>query len=356
MQWTDLIGHERQQEWIRTALANRRLASSFLFVGPEAIGKRTFARLVAKGLLCRATDALSLDACGDCDDCAQVEAGTHPDLLTIAKPAEKSVIPVELLIGERDKRMREGLCHDICMRPYGGRRKIAIIDDADYFNLEGANCLLKTLEEPPPKSLILLMGTSLQRQLPTIRSRCQAVIFRSLEAEQVEQLLLKNGIAESPEQAAALAISCAGSLADAKLLTDGELTEFRETLIGTLGKPPLPLIELAKSCGAIVDAAGKDARAKRERMKLIFRFSAAFYRDVALQLSPQMQDSETGAAAAWASSAAVRACCKNWKTGQRGATLAWNRCLVAAEEVERNANQATLLEAWSSDIARLSGC
>lgn len=356
MQWTELIGHQRQREWLQTALSNRRLASSFLFVGPEAIGKRTFARLVAKGLLCRGTDAWSLEACGGCDDCAQVEAGTHPDLLTIAKPAEKSVIPVELLIGERDKRMREGLCHDICMRPYGGRRKIAIIDDADYFNVEGANCLLKTLEEPPPKSLIILIGTSLQRQLPTIRSRCQAMIFRPLEDEQIQRLLLSSGIATSTEQAATLATSCSGSLADAKLLAEGDLTEFRDTLLGTLAQSQLPLIELAKSCGVIVDAAGKDARVKRERMKLIFRFAAAFYREVAVQLSAQAGAIGRGDAEMPASSPALVACCKNWKTGPRGATLAWNRCLVAAEEVERNVNQATLLEAWSSDIARLSGC
>ena len=69
--------------------------------------------------------------------------------------------------------MREGLCHDISLKPYSGRRKVAVIDDADYLNQEGANALLKTLEEPPPKSLLILIGTSEQRQLPTIRSRCR---------------------------------------------------------------------------------------------------------------------------------------------------------------------------------------
>ena len=76
--------------------------------------------------------------------------------------------------------MREGLCHDIALKPFRGGRKIAIIDDADYLNQEGANCLLKTLEEPPEKSVIILIGTSQQRQLPTIRSRCQIVRFAPL--------------------------------------------------------------------------------------------------------------------------------------------------------------------------------
>ncbi len=353
MQWADLIGHERQRQWFQTALTNGRLASSFLFVGPDGIGKRTFARLVAKGLLCRATATQSLTACGHCEDCVQVDADTHPDLISIAKPADKAFIPIELLIGERDKRMREGLCHDISMRPYGGRRKIAIIDDADCFNTEGANCLLKTLEEPPAGSMLILIGTSLQRQLPTIRSRCQAVMFRSLGTEQVKTLLQRSGIELSPGQAELLAGSGA-SLAEARMLVDEELNDFRNNLLETLSKSQLPLIEIAKTCGAIVDAAGKEARVKRERLKLLFRFAGEFYRDIALHLCHR--DGDTQGVAMTAPAATGRECCRHWKTGPRGATLAWNRCLIAAEQVDRNANQATLLETWVADIAQFSGC
>ena len=67
--------------------------------------------------------------------------------------------------------MHEGLCHDIALRPFMGGYKVALIDDADYLNAEGANCLLKTLEEPPPRSVLILIGTSPAKQLPTIRSR-----------------------------------------------------------------------------------------------------------------------------------------------------------------------------------------
>ncbi len=71
-----------------------------------------------------------------------------------------------MLIGDRENRMRAGLCHDISMRPYSGRRKIAIMDDADFLNVEGANSLLKTLEEPPPDSLLILVA-------PTFKASCQ---------------------------------------------------------------------------------------------------------------------------------------------------------------------------------------
>ena len=354
MQWDSLLGHQQQKQWFQTALDSGRLASSFLFIGPEGIGKRTFATLLAKGLLCRNSPTQSLDACGHCEDCVQVDAGTHPDLLSVAKPADKANIPIELLIGEREKRMRAGLCHDISMRPYGGRRKIAIVDDADTFNNEGANCLLKTLEEPPSDSVLILLGTSLQRQLPTIRSRCQAILFKPLDVEQLQTLLLRTELTDSAGRAFQLASQASGSLAEARLLVDPELDEFRGHLLENLGKPQLPLIELAKSCGAIVDAACKDARVKRERLKLIFRIAASFYRELSLNLSVASPEraSQRGENEL---SQAVEVCRKHWKTGSRGATQAWDRCLLATEQVNRNANQATLLEAWAADIARLGG-
>lgn len=354
MLWDALLGHQQQKGWFETALENGRLASSFLFVGPDGIGKRTFAVLLAKGLLCRQSPPQSLAACGRCEDCVQVDAGTHPDLLTVAKPADKANIPIELLIGERDKRMRAGLCHDISLRPYSGRRKIAIIDDADTFNIEGANCLLKTLEEPPLGSLLILLGTSLQRQLPTIRSRCQAILFKPLEVEQLQTLLLRMELADSDAQAYNLAVQSGGSLAEARLLLDPELADFRGQLLEDLGKPQLPIIELAKRCGGIVDVAGKDARVKRERLKLIFRIAANFFRELSLCLSSHAPAGQAGREPDELLRAVERGR-GAWKSGPHGATLAWNRCLLATEQVDRNVNQATLLEAWAADIARLGG-
>ena len=284
----------------------------------------------------------------------QVDAGTHPDLLTVAKPVEKANIPIELLIGERDKRMRAGLCHDISLRPYAGRRKIAIIDDADTFNSEGANCLLKTLEEPPLGSLLILVGTSLQRQLPTIRSRCQAILFKPLEVEQLQSLLIRTGLAESEAQALHLARQSGGSLSEARLLLDPELDEFRGQLLEDLSKAQLPILELAKRCGGIVDAAGKDARVKRERLKLVFRIAASFFRELSLSHNAETAGKEERQG----SHEMLRAVQRGrgvWKSGPRGAALAWDRCLLATEQVDRNANQTTLLEAWAADIAGLGG-
>src|SRR4029078_2428636 len=101
---------------------------------------------------------------------------------------------------------------NIALKPYSGRRKVAIIDDADYLNKEGANCLLKTLEEPPPDSLLILIGTSEQRQLPTIRSRCQIVRFQPRAEGDVAELLVAHGLCADPAIARAAAAHADGSL------------------------------------------------------------------------------------------------------------------------------------------------
>ncbi len=349
MLWSDLLGHQPQREWFRTAITSGRLATSFLFVGPESIGKRTFARLLAKSLLCRRTAEASLEFCGACEDCAQVDASTHPDLIQICKPADKAFIPIELLIGERDKRMREGLCHDINLRPYSGTRKVAILDDADYLNVEGANSLLKTLEEPPPDSVLILVGSSLQRQLPTIRSRCQAIIFRPLSRDHLQTLIERHGLADNPQRAGEIAALSGGSLAEASLLADPEMAEFRGELLEMLSAERMMFGNLSKSCGGVIDAAGKDGRAKRERAKLLLRVCAGFYRLLALRLSGAEDRCEIDLAAA------VDRGLHHWPAGLHGAVQCWERCLLAMEQVDRNANQAAWLEDWSTSLAVLSG-
>ncbi len=361
MNWEDLLGHQQQYEWFKTALRNGRLATSFLFVGPDGIGKRAFALLLAKSLLCRKTQPQELVPCGGCEDCAQVDARTHPDLIQVAKPEEKAYLPIELLIGERDKRMREGLCHDISLRPFSGRRKVAIVDDADALNVEGANSLLKTLEEPPIDSLLILLGTSLQRQLPTIRSRCQSIIFKPLESKQLEELILREQLVDTHAMAEEIARQSSGSLTEARLLADPELIEFRQSLLQSLAQRTLPMADIAKRCIAMADAAGKESRLRRDRMRLIMRMAAELYRSIAYRLSAQNtategQSRENVLGSDQATQQSTESAMRHWTGGTRAATECWNRCLLAIEQVDRNANQTALLEAWASDLARLSRC
>ncbi len=107
MQWNDLVGHQRQKEWFDRAAERGRLANTFLFLGPEGVGKRTFARLLAKSLLCHHSPPGTLQPCGACEDCAQVNAMTHPDLIEVNKPEDKSSIPLELIIGRKKLDVRK---------------------------------------------------------------------------------------------------------------------------------------------------------------------------------------------------------------------------------------------------------
>ncbi|MFO1064697.1 MAG: hypothetical protein U0892_12610 [Pirellulales bacterium] len=162
MQWTDLVGHAKRASGLKAGGWRRnRLAGTFLFVGPDGCGKRTFARLIAKSLLCPNSPEGELAPCGRCPSCAQVDASTHPDLIEIAKSPDKATLPLEAIIGPPEARRSEGLCHEISLRPYSGRRKVAILDE-DYLAVEGANALLKTLEEPPADSVLVLISSSLQ--------------------------------------------------------------------------------------------------------------------------------------------------------------------------------------------------
>lgn len=355
MQWDKILGHQAQHQWFCNAAVQNRMATSFLFAGPDGIGKRTFARMLAKSLLCRQTPLCQLDACGLCEDCAQVEACTHPDLIEISKPSDKSSLPLDLLIGKPENRMREGLCHDISLRPFGGRRKVAIIDDADYLNAEGANALLKTLEEPPVNSLLILICTSLQRQLPTIRSRCQTVLFQPLTVADLTQLLVLKNVVDDPTSGEDLAAISSGSISQAKLLNDPDLREFRLNFLEKLAVRRMDTTDLVKSCAAIIEAAGKEAKLKRDRVKLVFSFAAQFYRELSLSFSSGASPSGFLPADRHLSKA-LSDTAKYWSRGASGAIACWDTCLHAIDYVDRNANQASLLEWWIARLAEKSGC
>ena len=348
MSWHGIYGHDDVVEQFRRALARRRLASSFLFVGPEGIGKRSFALKLAQALLCQRRAEEAMDPCGECPACLQVAAGSHPDVESVAKPKGKSFLPLELLIGDKEHRMRRGLCRKIALRPLMGGRKIAIIDDADFLNAEGANCLLKTLEEPPPSSLLILISTSPARQLPTIRSRCQLVRFRPLSTDVVAELLTRNELVEDPTEARRLAEYGEGSLQHALELADPELWMFRTRLYEQLAEPVLDSVRLSKMLRAFVDEAGRQAPPRRQRLRQVVRFALEFYRHLLHTLSgaARAQDAEL--------QRAIERAAESWPGDESAASECLDRCLEASEQIDRNVNPATLLECWLDDLGTIA--
>lgn len=346
--WHGVHGHDAAVEHFRQSLRSGRLASTYLFVGPAGIGKRTFALKLAQALLCQNHPDLELEMCGHCQSCKLVQAGTHPDLLQVGRPPDKSFIPVEAFIGSPEKRMREGLCHDIGMKPFLGGRKVALIDDADDLNLEGANSLLKTLEEPPPRSLLILIGTSAAKQLPTIRSRCQIIRFQPLDDEILAELLVSTGNVESREAAQRLVPLSEGSLQRAIELADPQLAEFRQRLLNHLTQRAPDSVRLATAISTFVDEAGREASRRRARLRQLIGFVADYYRELmrracgaAATTDPILrQAAEKGLAASSGDPEAYAA--------------AIDRCLQALEHVGRNLNQTTIIECWLDDLEQIA--
>jgi DNA polymerase III subunit delta' len=349
MPWLNLLGHDDVVAHFHNALQSGRLASTFLFLGPEGIGKRLFAQQLAQSLLCETRDEKLLDPCSVCPPCVQVLAGTNPDFLTVARPAGKSFIPLGLLKGdEPDYPIHNSLLYNLAMRPFGGRRKVAVIDDADYMNQEGANCLLKTFEEPPPRSLLILISTSADRQLPTIRSRAQMVRFQPLSELLVAKLLVEKNLVTGADEAQRLAAFSSGSLTRAAEMADPQLWLFRTDLLNRLAQSPLSSVSLSQSLLKFVDEAGKEAPPRRARLRLALGFAAEFFRQFMRRLThlPIKGDAEL--------SAAVDRAAQTEAWDLDSAAQAAQRSLEAIAHVDRNANQHTLVEAWLDDLLILS--
>ena len=194
MAWQNLRGHDRVVESLRAAAREGRFPHALFFAGPDGIGKLAFARKLAQTLLCETRPETDLDPCGHCPACLQVDAGTHPDFYEAGKPEDKHELPISVI---RD------LCDQFGLKPARGLHKVAILNDADDLNDEASNAFLKTLEEPPPGAVLILIGTSAELQKETIISRCSLVRFDPLPEAEIAALLLEKGIARDAADAPA---------------------------------------------------------------------------------------------------------------------------------------------------------
>lgn len=287
--WDDFRGHSELIEMFRRAIARGRLAQGYLFVGPGGVGKRTFARKLATCLFCERHAEAELDACGECPSCRMMAAGTHPDFFEVGCPEGKREIPLSAFVGEREERGRAGLCYQLSLRPSEAGRRVAVINDADTMNDEAANSFLKTLEEPPPGAVLILVAPQPDGLLPTIRSRCQLVRFGALAEADVAELLLAQGLSEERGAAWAAAKVSEGSLDVAARLVDPGLRSLRETLVEELGRQPFEPAKAAERLVKGVEPAG-DLAAQREATGWLVRFAAGFFRQSAREV---VEPSET---------------------------------------------------------------
>ncbi len=348
MSWNQMVGHRDIIDRFARLVARDKLASTFLFVGPEGVGKRLFAEGLAEALLCQRREAGAFAACGQCPSCIQVRSRSHPDVLRVEKPDDKNVLPIELFVGDREHRAEEGLCRDIRLKPTAGSRKIAIIDDADYLNQESANVLLKTLEEPPPKSVIILIGTSPQRQLPTILSRCQLVSFSPLTADEIAEVLGRMTDLETTVPLAELSAASMGSIKVARRLADQAVFEFRTNWLDQLATLDPGQDEFGTTIVKFSENNTKEAAEKRENLYFVADIAIHFYRQLLAELLGQpfvadlpLRDATKAAALLWQPSLDLI-----------GRSI--ERLCDFQSHIEANANAANAVDPLLADLRRLA--
>ncbi len=215
-----LIGQERAQAALERSLADGRAAHAYLFVGPERVGKHTLAVKLAQALNCEDDER----PCGECRTCRRIAGGIHADVQTVT--VEEA---------EDDEGMRKGIhvsqIREIeratALKPFEGLTRVVIIDPAEEMNAAAQNAFLKTLEEPPPQVVFVLVAADESRLLPTIRSRCRRLELRLPSLADVEAALLERGV--ESERARLLARLSRGRIGWAlEMADDASLLERRE--------------------------------------------------------------------------------------------------------------------------------
>lgn len=223
-----LIGNDRVKKLLRRMLESSRLPGAMLFTGEDGIGKELFALEIARALNCRAPQGV--EACGSCPACKRILKINFPTsedsddwkgiIWTDHADVGLVVAPKRVLLVEQMRAIEAAANY----RPFEGKARVFIVEDADKLNDNSANALLKILEEPPPTSHIILLTSRPAWLLPTIRSRCQIIRFSPIAATEIEHYLLQNKIA-SPAEAPVRARVARGSLSRA---VEEDLHDFIE--------------------------------------------------------------------------------------------------------------------------------
>ncbi|MFH1689160.1 MAG: DNA polymerase III subunit [Candidatus Eisenbacteria bacterium] len=289
-------GQDRAIGLLRAAFESERLSHAYLFQGPDGVGKETAALAFAQALNC---EEEALSGCGKCAGCKMAARLSHPDIHlifpmpTTLKPAEKSeLIASYVRDGYREQDFGrksaivsvETILSDVVVkvnqRPYIGPWKAFVVADADMMTTEAANTLLKTLEEPPAKTVIILT-TSRPNALPaTVVSRCQKIPFASLPRDTVEEVLLADPRLGFDAKRASAAASLAQGSVGRALRTDkeGPTVDLKHVADLMVGKRTKDVASLVNEATALAFRLGRTEQQRLLDLMLLW------YRDV-LKLS-----------------------------------------------------------------------
>ncbi len=207
--FTTIIGQDLLKNQLKAAVEKDAPSHAYLLQGEPRSGKEYVAKVFARALLCEGNGD---KPCGECDSCKHVDAGTHPDLIYL-HPAKPNTIGVDDI--------REGITGTVSIKPMNNRRKVYIIMEAETMTPQAQNALLKTLEEPPAYVTMLLLTSSLEMMLPTIKSRCVTLAMTPVEDALMAKYLKEE--LEIPSTRAEFCIAFArGNIGRAKSLASSE--------------------------------------------------------------------------------------------------------------------------------------
>jgi DNA polymerase-3 subunit delta' len=227
MSFNDIVNQDKAKKIIASQLEAKRIPHAFLFLGHEGTGRKKFALELAKTLNCKNNSNNPLEPCDECISCNKINNNLHPDVQVIGFEWQARLEDKEV---EKQKAIKidtiRELQKEVNLKPSEGKWKIFIIEPAEKITLEAANCLLKTLEEPPQWTVIILLALHKENLPATVVSRTQIITFAPLPQKEIESIISKR-FSISSSKAAEIAAISEGSISNAARHLEEDLDEAK---------------------------------------------------------------------------------------------------------------------------------
>lgn len=261
MRFSDILGQDHAVDQLRSALRTGRVHHAYLFVGPAGTGRHDTAWAFAQALQCERPQE---DACGSCLPCVKSSRRVHPDIRWVEPTEARASIGIDQVRAIRS---------EVAYGPYEGKYTVYVLTPADRIPPEAQNALLKLLEEPPPRTVIVLVAESPHALLPTVTSRVQPVRFRLVPADAIEHIL-RTRLGIEPARARVLAALCGGRAALAvRWAGSPDALRDRDRVVAWLGRVEQEGLLAAQE-------AANEFAGERDRLPDLLDLALLWYRDL----------------------------------------------------------------------------
>jgi DNA polymerase-3 subunit delta' len=277
MPFTDILAQDHIIDHFKKAIRADHLSHAYIFTGQNGVGKTLFAKEFVKALNCKSDEN---DSCNSCQNCIRIEAHTHPDVFWTEREEKAKFIKIENI---------RNLQNSVRLSPLESDHKIFIIKGADKMNEEASNCLLKTLEEPSPNTIIILIANSMTPIKDTIRSRCQIIRFHPIPTHIIANQLTGKSEADAIKIGWISRFSN-GSLGNALELLDDNYYKINNDIVTRMIEPNVDNLVFAEEIIDSYLSVGDSLEEKRQIFKSILDCFLQFYRDLLIVKVMNKQD------------------------------------------------------------------